>query len=219
MVEPTGCANVRPAGSTHATIQNIIPAARVASRWHRPSFSRRLSPGLCCLLCPHRKWRAQGRPGARMHPRALALGIPLLGRTMLNVPSVKIKLRASWTNRRRSKQQASIFAVGAPHRPQEEDSAVRGIAIVLAITGSLAVSGIAAPAPAHAGRLASTPYGCHPSHGPHPGYAQPYAYAAYYYGYPPDCGGTSIYFYFAPAYYGYRYGDPRYWHRGWHRHW
>jgi hypothetical protein len=129
-------------------------------------------------------------------------------------------LRASWTNRRRSKQQASIFAVNAPH--QEEDSVVRGIAIVLAITGALAVSGIAAPAPAQAGRLASTPYGCDPSDGSYPGYTPPYAYAAYRYGYPRDCGGTSIYFYFAPAYYGYPHGGPRYfhhWHHGWHRHW
>jgi hypothetical protein len=143
------------------------------------------------------------------------------GRTKLNVLSAKIKLRASWTNRRRSKQQTSIFAVNAPHRPQEEDSAMRGVAIVLAITGALAVSGIAAPAPAQAGRLASTPYGCDPTGGSYPGYAPPYAYTAYYYGYPPDCGGISIYFYSAPAYYGDRYGGPRYshhWHHGWHRH-
>jgi len=56
---------------------------------------------------------------------------------------------------------------------------VRAIAIVLAITGALAVSGIAAPAPAQAGR-----YGCDPTGGPYPGYAGPYPYAAYYYGYP-----------------------------------
>jgi len=62
-------------------------------------------------------------------------------------------------------QQSSIFAVNALHRPQEEGDVVRGIAIVLAITGALAVSGIAAPAPAQAGRLASTPYGC-PATGP-----------------------------------------------------
>ena len=99
---------------------------------------------------------------------------------------------------------------------------MRGIAIVSAITGALALSGIAAPAPAQAGRLASTPYGCDPTGGPYPGYAPPYAYAAYYYGYPKDCGGGSIYFYFGPAYYGYRYGGPRYFHHrhnGWHRHW
>jgi hypothetical protein len=153
--------------------------------------------------------------------RPIWTGEPTLprGRTKLNVLSVKIKLRVSWTNRR-SKQQASIFAVNAPHRHQEEDSVVRGIAIVLAITGALAVSGIAAPA--QAGRLASTPYRCDPSDGSYPGYTPPYAYAAYRYGYPRDCGGTSIYFYFAPAYYGYRYGGPRYfhrWHHGWHRHW
>ena len=99
---------------------------------------------------------------------------------------------------------------------------MRGIAIALAITGALAVSGIAAPTPVRAGQLASTPYGCDPSDGSYPGYAPPYAYAAYYYGYPRGCGGTSIYFYFAPAYYGYRYGGSRYfhhWHHGWHRHW
>jgi hypothetical protein len=50
---------------------------------------------------------------------------------------------------------------------------VRAIAIVLAITGALALSGIVAPAPAQAGRLASTPYGCDPSGGPYPGYAGP----------------------------------------------
>ena len=94
---------------------------------------------------------------------------------------------------------------------------MRGIAIVSAITGALAVSGIAAPAPAQAGR-----YGCDPTGEPYPGYAGPHAYAAYYYGYPKDCGGASIYFYFGPAYYGYRYGGPRYFHHrhnGWHRHW
>ena len=88
---------------------------------------------------------------------------------------------------------------------------MRAIAFVLAITGALAMSGIAAPAPAQAGR-----YGCDPAGGPYPGYAGPYAYAAYYYGYPPDCG--SISFYFAPAYYGYRYSGPRYWYHRWHRH-
>ena len=86
---------------------------------------------------------------------------------------------------------------------------MRAIAIVLAITGALAVSGIAAPAPTQAGR-----YGCGPSGEPYPGYAGPSAYAAYYYGYPPDYGGIS--FYFAPAYYGYRYSGPRYWYHGWH---
>jgi hypothetical protein len=160
-------------------------------------------------------------PAAVAACRPIWTGEPTLprGRTKLNVLSAKIKLRASWTNRRRSKQQASIFAVNAPH--QEEDSVVKGIAVVLAITGALAVSGIAAPAPAQAGRLASTPYGCDPSDGSYPGYAPPYAYAAYRYGYPRDCGGASIYFYFAPAYYGYRPGGPRYfhhWHHGWHRH-
>ena len=98
---------------------------------------------------------------------------------------------------------------------------MRTIAIVLATTGALAVSGLAAPTPAQAGRLASTAYRCDPG-GAYPGYTPPYAHAAYYYGYPPDCGGTSIYFYFVPAYYGYRHRGPRYfhpWYHGWHRHW
>jgi len=97
---------------------------------------------------------------------------------------------------------------------------VRAIAIVLAITGAVAVSGIAAPALAQAGRLASSPYRCDPNGGPYRGYAGPYAYAAYYYGYPPDCGGLSISFYFAPGYYGYRYSGPPYtyrWYHGRHR--
>ena len=89
---------------------------------------------------------------------------------------------------------------------------MRGKAIVLTITAAMAVSGIDTLAPAQAGRVASTPYRCDPIDGPYPGYAGPYAYAAYYYGYPRDCGGTSIYFYFAPADYGYRYGGPRYFH-------
>jgi hypothetical protein len=79
---------------------------------------------------------------------------------------------------------------------------VRGIAIVLAITGALAVSGIASPAPAQTGR-----YKCDPTGGPYPGYTGPYAYAAYYYGYPPDCGGFS--FYLAPTFYGYGYPPYR----------
>ena len=99
---------------------------------------------------------------------------------------------------------------------------MRRITIALAITGALAVSGIAAPAPAQAGRLASTPYGCNPINGPYAGYTGPYAYSAYYYGYPKDCGGASIYFYFGPPYYGYGYGGPRYFrhrHHGWDRRW
>src|SRR5262249_8889123 len=109
-------------------------------------------------------------------------------------------------------QQCSIFVVNALRRAEEEGDVVRGIAIVLAITGALAVSGIAAPAPAQAGRLASTPYGCDPSNGPYPGYAPPYAYSAYIYGYPKDCGGASIYFFLGPAYYGYRYGGTPQFH-------
>ena len=79
---------------------------------------------------------------------------------------------------------------------------MRAIAIVVAITGALAVSGIAAPAPAQAGR-----YKCDPTGGRYPGYTGPYAYAAYYYGYPPDCGGFS--FYLAPTFYGYGYPPYR----------
>jgi hypothetical protein len=75
---------------------------------------------------------------------------------------------------------------------------VRAIAIILAITGALAVSAIAAPAAAQPER-----YKCNPTGGPYPGYTGPYAYAAYYYGYPPDCGGFS--FYLAPTFYGYGY--------------
>jgi hypothetical protein len=86
---------------------------------------------------------------------------------------------------------------------------VRGIAIVLAITGALAVSAIAAPA--QAGRLASTSYKCDPNRGPYPGYAGPYAHSAYWYGYPAECG-ASIYLYFGPAYHGDRHGRPRYLH-------
>ena len=129
---------------------------------------------------------------------------------------------ARWMAGNAYEQHASMFAVNAPHRAQEEDGVVRAIAIVLAITGALAFSAIDAPEPAQAGRLVSTPYGCDPSGGPYPGYAGPYAYAAYHYGYPPDCGGLSISFpvYF-PAYYTYRNSGPRYfynWYHGWHRH-
>jgi hypothetical protein len=99
---------------------------------------------------------------------------------------------------------------------------MRAIAIVLAITGALAVSGIAAPAAAQVGPSASTPQGCDPTGGRYPGYAGPGAYAAYYYGYPPDCGGLRIYFPVnSPAYYTYRNSGPRYfydWYHGWHRH-
>jgi hypothetical protein len=88
---------------------------------------------------------------------------------------------------------------------------VRAIAIVLAITGALAVSGLASPAPAQAGR-----YKCDPNGGPYPGYTGPYAYAAYYYGYPPDCGGLSFYFPSASAYYGDRYSARRYSYHRYH---
>jgi hypothetical protein len=91
---------------------------------------------------------------------------------------------------------------------------VRGIAIVSAMMGALVLSGVAALAPAQAG-LASARYGCDPYGGRYPGYTQPYAYTAYYYGYPPDCGGLSITFYFPSRYAGDRYVEPRYQH---HRH-
>lgn len=89
---------------------------------------------------------------------------------------------------------------------------MRAIGIVLAIAGALAVSGIAAaPAWAQVGRSVK----CDPTGGPYPGYVGPYAYAAYYYGYPPDCGGISFQFFSSPAYSGYRYARPRY---VYHRH-
>jgi hypothetical protein len=105
---------------------------------------------------------------------------------------------------------------------------VRRVAIALATIGALAVSGIAAPTPAQA-RWGFGP-GWGPGYGDYDGYAPPFAYAAYYYGYPADYGGASIYFYFAPADYGYRYRrafrpafayyrGPRYahhWHHGRH---
>ena len=90
---------------------------------------------------------------------------------------------------------------------------MRAIRIVLAIAGALAVSGIAAaPASAQAERSVK----CDPTGGPYPGYVGPYAYAAYYYGYPPDCGGISFQFFPAPAYSGYRYSRPRYVYRRHH---
>lgn len=76
---------------------------------------------------------------------------------------------------------------------------MRAIAVMLAITGALAVSGIAAASQAEQHK-------CNPTGGRYPGYTGPYAYAAYYYGYPPDCGGIS--FYLAPTFYGY--GYPQY---------
>jgi hypothetical protein len=89
----------------------------------------------------------------------------------------------------------------------------------LAITGALAVFGIAAPASAQAGRLSSTPYGCDPIGGSYPGYAPPYAYTAYYYGYPRNCGSTVIdFFLLGPAFYGHQQVGPRHsYHRGWYR--
>src|SRR5690348_10588988 len=98
--------------------------------------------------------------------------------------------------------------------PQEETCVVRAIGIVLAMTGTLAVSGIAAaPAWAQAGRSAK----CDPTGGPYPGYVGPYAYSAYYYGYPPDCGGISFQFFSTPAYSSYRYSRPRYVYHRRHR--
>ena len=98
---------------------------------------------------------------------------------------------------------------------------MRAIAIVLAITGALALSGIAAPAPAQAGRLASTPYGCDPSGGPYLGTRDPTPIRRII-TVTPRIAERSIYIYFGPGYYGYRYGGPRYFHHrhnGWRRHW
>ena len=147
------------------------------------------------------------------------------GPTKLNVASAKAKLPAQLDEE--AAFEATICNIRNAPRRQEEEGVVRGIAIVLAITGALAMSGIAAPALAapalaQAGRSASTPYGCDPRDGAYPGYTPPSAYAAYWYGYPRDCGGPSITFYFGPAYYGYRYDGPPYFHHGhhgWDRHW
>src|SRR5262249_60639042 len=89
---------------------------------------------------------------------------------------------------------SNVLCAGAAP-PQEEGEVVRGIAIVLAITGALALSGIAASAPAQAGRLASTRYGCDPSGGPYPGYAPPHAHTAVIFGFPHDFGGATNSFY------------------------
>jgi hypothetical protein len=100
-----------------------------------------------------------------------------------------------------------VLPAGRVDYINEEDGVLKVRGIVLAITGALAVSGIAAaPASAQAGRSAK----CDPTGGPYPGYVGPYAYAAYYYGYPPDCGGISFQFFSSPAYSGYRYSKPRY---------
>ena len=80
---------------------------------------------------------------------------------------------------------------------------MRATMIVLAITGALAVSGIAAPARAQAERSAST-HKCHLTGGPYPGFVGPYAYAPYHYGYPPACEGLSLY---PPTFYGYGYPE------------
>ena len=99
---------------------------------------------------------------------------------------------------------------------------MRAIAIVLATTGALAASEIAALVPAQAGGLASTAQECDPAGGRHPGYTGPGASAAYWYGYPPECGGLTIYFPFdSPAYFTYQNSGPRYFYpkyHGWHRH-
>lgn len=98
---------------------------------------------------------------------------------------------------------------------------MKGMAIVFAIAAAVPASGNAVPGPSRAGSLATTPDGCDANGGPYPGYRPPYGYAAYYYGYPRDCGGASITFYLAPTYYGYRYSGPRYFdqrHHGWYPH-
>jgi hypothetical protein len=83
---------------------------------------------------------------------------------------------------------------------------VRATTIVLAITGALVVSGIAAPARAQAGRSTSTQHKCDLTGGPYPGFVGPYAYAPYHYGYPPACEGLSLY---PPTFYGYGYPEYR----------
>ena len=80
---------------------------------------------------------------------------------------------------------------------------MRATTIVLAITGALAVSGIAATARAEQHEQ----HKCNPIGGPYPGFTGPYVYAAHYYGYPPNCGGFS--FYLAPTFYGYGYPEYR----------
>ena len=80
-------------------------------------------------------------------------------------------------------------------------------AIVLAITGMLAVSGIAAPARAQTEQATSNQHKCNPTGASYPGYVGPYAYAPYYYGHLPDCGGSR--FYLAPTFYGYGYPEYR----------
>ena len=132
--------------------------------------------------------------------------------TKLNVCSVRIRLP-----RELDEQTPTRLTIRCKYATvsKEEDSVVRGIAIVAAMMGALALSSVALPAPAQAG-LASAGYGCDPYGGRYPGYAPPYAYTAYYYGYPPDCGGLSITFYF-PSRYDPRYVEPRYQHRGHHR--
>src|SRR3954463_13769349 len=40
------------------------PPARVMTTEYDAAFSRRVSPEVCIFICPPRKLRAQGRPGA-----------------------------------------------------------------------------------------------------------------------------------------------------------
>jgi hypothetical protein len=137
-------------------------------------------------------------------------------RTKLKVFSVRTKLSYASDEQVTFEATSLNIPCQCATLPKEEDRAVRRLAIVSAIIGVLALSGVAAPAPAQAG-LASTPYGCDPSGGRYPGYAPPYAYAAYYYGYPPDCGGLGITFYFPSRHDGDRYVEPRYVHHSRHR--
>ena len=84
---------------------------------------------------------------------------------------------------------------------------MRAKAAVLTITGVLAALGIAAPARAQTDRAASVLHRCNATGAPYPDYVGPYAYAPYYYGYPPDCGSFSVYL--APTFHGYGYPEYR----------
>jgi hypothetical protein len=87
----------------------------------------------------------------------------------------------------------------------EEDSVVRAIASALVITGALVLSGIAVPTRAQTGQSVPTQnHKCDVTGGPYPGFVRPYAYEPYHYGYPPDCGGFSVY---PPTFYGYGYPE------------
>ena len=83
---------------------------------------------------------------------------------------------------------------------------MRATTIALAITGALTALGIDVPARAQTERSAPTHHKCDLTGGLYPGFVAPYAYAPYHYGYPPDCGGLSLY---PPTFYGYGYPEYR----------